>query len=349
MKHFRTYTRNDVLNITRIRRYETKLGEKIRVLESAGSLVSFLEDTSSRFILFGIPEDLGVRANFGIGGADTAWAPFISSFVNLQSTDRFTGEEMALIGYFDFSEVLGVIEKNARGMEERIDALRHAVANIVDEEVEGLVKMITSAGKVPIAIGGGHNNAYPLLKGAAKGLVKSGRAVKAQLNAVNLDAHADFRMEEGRHSGNGFRYAMQEGYLGKYAVVGLQENYNAQSILDDLYSNVNIQYIFHEDIFIHEKLNFRQAIAQAFHFSDDQYMGIELDLDVIKDTLSSAGTPMGISVDHARQYMYYAAQNPKLAYLHICEGAESLLDGRTDPLMGKLIACLVADFIKASL
>jgi len=349
MSHFRTYTRHDVLNITRLRRYETKLGERIRVAEDPGAIAAFLESTPSRFILFGIPEDLGIRANYGVGGADTAWEPFLRSFVNIQSTDKFTGDELALLGHFDFSEVLGVIESHARGEEERIDALRHAVSNIVDEEVEELVKLITSAGKVPIAIGGGHNNAYPLLKGASKGLFKAGIIAKAQLNAVNLDAHADFRVEEGRHSGNGFRYAKQEGYLGRYAVVGLHENYNPQSMLDDLYSHVDIQYTFYEDIFIHEKLNFRQAIAQAFNFADDQYMGIELDLDAIQHTLASASSPEGVPVSFARQYLNYAAQNPKLAYLHICEGAVTLANGQADPHTGKLIAYLVSDFVKGCL
>ena len=348
MKHFRTYSRHDVLNITRLRRYETRLGEKLRVAENGAAIQSFLDSTPARFILFGIPEDLGVRANHGIGGADTAWMPFVQSLVNIQSTDKFTGDELALLGHFDFSEVAGVIEENARGEDERIDALRHAVANIVDEEVEELVKLITSAGKFPIAIGGGHNNAYPILKGAAKGLLKAGTLTKAQLNAVNLDAHADFRVEEGRHSGNGFRYAMQEGYLGKYAVFGLHENYNPQSMLDDLYSNLNIQYSFFEDIFLHEKLNFRQAVAQAFNFTDDQYIGVELDLDGVQQVLASASSPVGIPVNCARQYMSFAGQNPRLAYLHICEGAERLTNGRTDPHTGKLIAYLVSDFIKSS-
>ena len=349
MKHFRTYSRHDVLNITRLRRYETKLGEKLRVAENGAAIQSFLDSTPARFILFGIPEDLGVRANHGIGGTDTAWMPFLQSLVNIQSTDKFTGDELALLGHFDFSEVAGVIEENARGEDERTDALRHAVANIVDEEVEALVKLITSAGKFPIAIGGGHNNAYPILKGAAKGLHKAGTLTKPQLNAVNLDAHADFRMEEGRHSGNGFRYAMHEGYLGKYAVVGLHENYNPQSMLDDLYSNLNIQYCFFEDIFVHEKLNFRQAVAQAFHFTDEQHIGVELDLDAVVNVLSSASSPVGVPVNFARQYMAFAAQNPKLAYLHICEGAERLTNGRTDPHTGKLIAYLVSDFIKSSI
>lgn len=58
----------------------------------------------------------------------------------------------------------------------------------------------------PIAIGGGHNNAYPMLKGYSL-------AKKEKINAINCDPHADFRALEGRHSGNGFSYAVNDGYL----------------------------------------------------------------------------------------------------------------------------------------
>jgi formiminoglutamase len=348
MKHFRYYSKQDILNITRLRRYETKLGEMLKSIDPALDIASQIETSPARFVLFGIPEDIGVRANFGTGGADTAWLPFLQSLVNVQSSDRLTGEEIILLGHFDFSDVEQLIDLNARSQEERTDALRHAVANIIDDEVEEMVKMIIAAGKIPIAIGGGHNNSYPLLKGSAKQLCKQGKIGKPQINAINLDAHADYRISEGRHSGNGFRYAIEESFLKKYAVIGLHENYNSQSMMDDLYSNINIQYSSFEDIFVHEKLNFRQAVAQAFSFTDDEYVGIELDLDSIRSCLSSAMSPVGITGIHARQFLAFAANYPKTAYLHICEGAAKLDTGREDDQTGKLISYLVTDFIKGN-
>lgn len=348
MKHFTFYHKQDLLNQTRLRRYETKLGEKLRTLETPETWAEKLAASSARYVLAGIPESIGVSANGGIPGTETAWSDFLHAFVNIQSTDRFTGEEMIVAGYFDFSDVAAVIDNHSKSPEEKVDACRHAVANIIDEEVEEWVKTVCQAGKMPILVGGGHNNAYPIIKGAAKGLFKAGKSDKAQVNAVNLDAHADYRIMEGRHSGNGFRYALEEGYLGKYAVVGLHENYNPQSIMDDLYSNVRIQYALFEDIFLHERLNFTQAMAQAFSFTDDRYVTVDLDLDAVEGVLSSAMTPSGISVIHARQYMNFAGTNPQIASLHICEGAERLQDGREDGQVGKLIAYLVSDFVKAN-
>lgn len=346
MQHFKFYNKQDILYLTRLRRFETKLGERMQVLTGIDQFEEKLSSSPARFVLFGIPEDIGVKANYGKGGTDSAWLPFLTALLNTQSNDFFTGEELMVLGHFDFGDLQYLIENHARGEEEKVEAYRHAVLQI-DEEVEQLVKQITAAGKIPIAIGGGHNNAYPLIKGAAKGLAKLGRIPLAQINAINLDAHTDFRPSEGRHSGNGFRYAEEDGYLQKYCVIGVQENYLQQNVWMDFVNNPFFDMITYEDIFVQEKRNFIQALAHAASFTDDQYCGIELDLDVIENTLSSAETPSGISAIQSRQYVNFMAQQSRPAYLHICEGAVQLSDGRKCETTGKLISYLVSDFIKA--
>jgi formiminoglutamase len=346
IKHFKLYSKHDVLNLTRIRRFETKLGETVYILADKNTWETDLQQSTAKYVVFGIPEDIGIRANHGTGGADSVWMPFLSAFLNLQSNDFLNGEEVILLGQFNFSDLSEVIEQNAYGYEEKIDAYRHAVITI-DEEVEELTKIITTHGKIPIAIGGGHNNAYPLIKGAAKGLHKAGLLPLAQINCINLDAHSDFRPSEGRHSGNGFRYAEEDGYLQKYCVVGLHENYLPQNVWLDIVNNPFLDFITYEDIFILEKRNFIQAIAHATNFTEENYTGIELDMDCIENTLSSAMTPSGISALNARQYITLAARESQVAYLHICEGATRLTDGRSDETTGKLISYLVSDFIKA--
>ncbi len=345
--HFKIYNKQDILYLTRLRRFETKLGERIGVLTHPDQFEEKLQASPVAYVLFGIPEDIGVKANYGKGGADSAWLPFLSAFLNIQSNDFCTGEDVLLLGHFDFGDLQYLIENHARGEEEKIEAYRHAVHQI-DEEVENLVKQIRAAGKIPIAIGGGHNNAYPLIRGTAKGLLKNGSIPLAQINAVNLDAHTDFRPAEGRHSGNGFRYAEEDGFLQKYCVVGVQENYLQQNVWMDFVNNPFLDMITFEDIFLHEKRNFIQAVAHATGFTEDNYCGIELDLDCVQDTLSSALTPVGISPLQARQYLNYAAAALRPAYLHICEGASQLSDGSKSNSTGKLISFLVSDFIKSS-
>lgn len=347
MKHFKFYSKNDILSITKIRRFETKLGERIQHLKTEDGWPEALAQSTAKYVLLGIPEDIGVKANHGTGGADTSWLPFLNSFLNIQSNDFLSGENILLLGHFDFGDLKYLIENHAYNKEELINAYRHAV-EIIDNEVEDIIKTIAGAKKIPIIIGGGHNNAYPIIKAVSKGLHKADVIPLAQINCINLDAHADYRPTEGRHSGNAFRYAEEDGYLGKYAMIGLHQNYMAQNELMEIHDSPFIHYCTYEDIFIHERKNFIQAIAHATGFTEDTYTGIELDLDSIQNVLSSAHTPSGISVLHARQFVNFAATDSKVAYLHISEGACQLPDGNRDEETGKLISYLVSDFVKAN-
>lgn len=345
--HFKFYSKSDILSLTKVRRFETKLGERVSVLTEDHSAEAF-NFIDARYVVIGIPEDIGVRANGGTAGTSTAWLSFLQSFLNIQSNDFLNGDDIAIAGHFDFGDMQYLIERNAQGEEEQLLAYRHAV-NTIDEEVEKIIKAIVASGKIPIVIGGGHNNAYPILKGAAKGLHQDLQIALPQINVINLDAHSDYRPAEGRHSGNGFRYAEDDGFLQKYCVVGLHESYLQQNVWVDIVNNPFLDCITYEDIFIHEKRNFHQAVSHAISFTDDNYCGIELDLDSVEGILSSACSPTGVSPLNARQYVNLCAANAKCAYIHICEGAVHLCNGRADESTGKLISYLVTDFIKMHL
>lgn len=345
MKHFKFFSKEDILSMTRVRRFETKAGERFQYLKPDSEWPDAIKESDARFVILGIPEDFGVKANYGVGGTETAWLSFLSSFLNIQSNDFFTGENTLVLGHFDFGDLKFLIENNAYNPEEKVNAYRHAL-NMVDEEVENLLKVIASAKKIPIIIGGGQNNAYPIIKGVAKGLFKADLIPLSQINCINLDAHADYSVAEGRHSGNGFRYAEEDGYLGKYCMIGIHENYISQNVLADIHNNPFMDYISYEEIFIHERKNFIQAVAHATGFTEDSYTGIEIDLDCVENVLSSAVTPSGLTPLMVRKFITFAAQDSKPAYLHICEGATQLSDGRKDETTGKLISYLVSDFIK---
>ncbi|WP_435356858.1 formimidoylglutamase [Emticicia sp. SJ17W-69] len=319
MPNLKIYQQGDLSQITKTRTGETKLGEKISLDWRAEKV---------QFVLLGIAEDIGVRVNQGIGGTHTVWGSFLSALLNIQSTNLLTGSEIGIYGSISFGE-----------LNENISS---ASVEIIDNEVVKIINEIANLGKIPIVIGGGHNNAYPIIKGMSQ-------SKKRAINAINLDAHSDFRAKEGRHSGNGFRYAYEEGFLQKYAIVGLHENYNSQNILDEIEKNPTIQFSFWEDIFLRENLTFKEAIQQAIAFTKDAPTGIELDLDCIENVLSSAMTPCGISTTHARKYMHQTAISTNAAYLHICEGASRLATGQESFSTGKLIAYLVSDFMKGHL
>jgi formiminoglutamase len=59
-------------------------------------------------------------------------------------------------------------------------------------------------------------------------------------------------------------------------------------------------------------------------------------------------TTSGFSVEEVRHFVHYFGKSPNAAYLHICEGAPELADPKNSHLIGKLIAYLITDFVKAN-
>jgi len=318
MKNFLLpHEKESVKALIKIREGETKLGQRI---------AHHWQDSEVQFVLLGIEEDIGVRFNRGIAGTKDAWSSFLHSFLNIQSTNLLTGEEVGIYGHLNFDPIK--------------DSVRPDTVEIVDHEVSEVVFQIIEAGKIPVIIGGGHNNAYPIMKGFFD-------SKKQAIHSINLDAHSDFRIKEGRHSGNGFRYAYDRGYLKKYAIIGLHENYNSQLILDEISQNEDIWFCFWEDIFLRENLQFKEAILKAVDFTKGPFIGLELDLDSVEHVLASAMTPSGMTITQARQYIHQVTIKTEVAYLHICEGAAKLITGQQDSTIGKLISYLVSDFMKA--
>lgn len=334
MPQLKLYIPEDIRTFINKREGETKLGEMIQ-LSDGKNLEHSLSQSAARFVILGLPEDIGVRANNGIGGAHTAWPGFLKSFLNIQHNHALSGTDFLLLGHLDFTD----------WMDSCIDAdlqqLRNFTAHI-DDQVYPVIKAIVSHGKIPIVIGGGHNNAYPLLKGTSIALNKP-------VSAVNLDAHSDFRMVEGRHSGNGFRYAYQEGFLKKYAMLGLHEAYNSEGITAELKGNPDMLPLFWEDIFLRGKRRWEEVMQEALSFVSRESFGVELDLDCIEQVLSSAATPVGIHTHHALQYLYRCGLSLNAIYLHLPEGVIQRADGQQNILTGKLLSYLVQAFVKGML
>jgi len=334
MTGFHFYTSAEIQAMVARRAHERKLGE---------SLAPFPEErwqtalplSGARFVLLGLPEDIGVRANGGIGGAATAWQPFLKSFLNLQETDRLSGKHFILLGHLDIKEQKPALE------EADMQALRQETGKI-DDYVFPVIRDIIAAGKIPVVIGGGHNNAFPLLKGASL-------AMKRPVNAINLDAHADFRVPEGRHSGNGFRYAYEAGFLEKYALPALHEGYNNQEMCAALTANPDMKVGFWEDVFLRKKHRWEDMLCGCLQHVDGSPFGVELDVDCIQGGLSSAATPVGFETREAAEYLYACGQREHALYLHLPEGISERNDGLTDAFTGKLLSYLVQAFAKGVL
>ncbi len=346
MLHFKYYTKQEIKQLTRSRYGECKIGDKIACIKSADEVESFLQQSPAKFVLFGIPEDIGVRANYGRPGASTAWKPTVENILNLQDNSFFSAENLIVLGEVNVDDLMEQAANTSTKNKFDIERLRKLV-EFIDARVVEVVEIIIAANKIPIVIGGGHNNSYPIIKAVNEALRREKKTCTKGINAINCDAHTDFRALEGRHSGNSFSYAFEEGILNKYTVLGLHEQYNAANILQKFKNNPEfLLYKTYEDIFIREKETFMQAIDTCIDFCKECYCGVELDLDAITNVPSSARTSCGISPLQARQYIYRCAQKLNPAYLHIAEGAPVLSHIKADYKTGKLISYLVSDFIK---
>jgi formiminoglutamase len=332
---------SDIAKVTRHRSGEIRFGEKMLTVPKNADILSYIAECEAPYVLFGIPEDIGIRANSGRAGAASAWQSALESIANLQHNRFCKGNHILALGCLDVSEEM----KEARELDFHKTDERVALSKIVqriDKEVSHIIFSIVKAGKKPIIIGGGQNNAYGNIKGTA---LAKGKPV----NAINFDSQSDFRILEGRHNGNGFHYAFEEGFLKKYFIFGLHENYVSKNVMQTLKKlDDRVRYVTYDEISIRGEKIFFEEMAQALNFVCNDIFGIEVDLDAIPDVASSTMTISGFSVKAARQFVHFVGQHPNATYLHICEGAPDLGDEKNKHLIGKLIGYLVTDFIKAN-
>lgn len=308
---------DEIKQLTAVRTGETKIGEKIQSVSS---------DLPCSFILLGVQESIGPQANNGLSGSENGFKAFLKYFLNMQSNRFLSGDTVKYIGSIEF------IQKE-QGSPTREKA--KVLVEELDELVEKTLSKYISDGIIPIVIGGGHNNAYPIIKSLSN---KFGTSI----NVVNLDPHADCRPLEGRHSGNPFSFAKANNYLDKYSVLALHKQFNSEFIYQYL-DEQGFAYTFFED-YIDNPEQFKHDIKDFIIQTDTlKKLGVELDLDAIQFMPSSALTPSGISLENARFYVRTMARESNCCYLHLPEGAP--LNAREEKLIGKALAYLVWDFV----
>ena len=301
---------------TSIRDNETKIGQN-------ASIDGFSDKVN--YVILGIEEDMGPQANGGLPGSKNGFKAFLQRFLNMQANRFLSGEQIAFIGKIEQKVDFSAIEE-----------AREHVARL-DELVFETLRPFVEAGKIPIVIGGGHNNAYPLIKTIST-------VLKEKMQVVNLDPHADCRALEGRHSGNPFSYAKSNEFLEDYTVLGLHKAYNSEFLLSYLDSN-EFQYTFFDDYIGNPELYRKDILDLAEELDDSTAIGIELDLDSIQYMPSSAYSPSGISIEDARFYMRIMGSVDNVRYVHLPEGAPK--NNEEEKVIGKTLAYLVWEFLYA--
>ena len=334
---------------TSIRPGETRIGQQLltpsplNLTDNLTKSLIELKKRGAKFVILGIAEDIGPKANLGRGGAYQGWSAFLSSFCNLQQNPFIRSSEVALLGQIKCDDLQQKSTSLNLELAEDLATLRQLVSQL-DDRVSEVMSQISQQQLIPIVIGGGHNNAYPILKGMSQGR-------HSTFAAINLDPHTDFRALEGRHSGNGFHYATEQGFLSHYFCLGMHELKNSAANIQGL-NHYHFPAISYQQIWSRRELTFEQALTVAKCYLGDSMkpIGIELDLDSISFMPASAYTNCGISISDAQFYVHSIATMDNSCYLHLAEGAPcqhpaGIAQGNSD--IGQALASLVSTFIQA--
>jgi formiminoglutamase len=270
----------------------------------------------TRFKILGISESIGPYANYGRLGAENAFDAFLNCFLPMQ----YQGQDFSL---------LGCVKSVGPSPLDAFDA--SGWVSELDDFIETILLVNVTADQIPVVIGGGHNNALPLMRWASK--------TKNTSSVINVDAHADCRETNRRHSGNSFSYAMAEKILTSYAVLGLHAYY-LNSFMADFMADQNVFATFYEDYLTGER-NLQNDFVKAM--SADENIGLEIDMDCIQNMPSSAHSPSGWGLDQIRGLLL-SVDPAKISYLHLTEAAPC--NEMENRIVGKALSYLCMDFMK---
>lgn len=339
------YRESDIASLTVTRDNELRVWQELAFLDPNSHYTDALKDAADfgiRYVLIGICEDIGPRANCGQGGATDGWQAFLKRFLNIASNQFLDASKVLLLGEVDCRELQQAADLLPPNSPDTLKTLRE-LCELVDQRVSDVLEAIFAAGLEPIVIGGGHNNAYGILNGLY-------RAKQSKANAINFDPHADFRPLEGRHSGNPFSYAYHEQLLAQYHVIGLHEQKNNQHIINGL-KQAGASFTSYQDILVRRRIDLTRACQNALAgFNPALPLGVEVDVDAISFMPVSAFTNCGFAAHDAEHFVYLAASEKQAAYLHLCEAAPrnhpaGLAQGQVEA--GQVLTALVCSYLQA--
>jgi formiminoglutamase len=270
--------------------------------------------SSAKFLILGISECIGPWANYGRQGTEQAFDAFLKFFLSMP----FGENSFDIVGNIKF---IGIFPENTKDASLLVEELDSFVEQILNEKIGDR--------QLPIIIGGGHNNALPIIRWAS---------VNRKLqHVINIDAHMDCRIPDVRHSGNSFSHAFLQGLIQSYVVLGV-DRYSLNQYLIDFVERFPITSIAFDEYMLGRSLK----KDLLFFTSTSTPTGLEIDLDSMANMPSSAQSPSGFSLNQVRSAVLLMNKT-NVAYLHLCEGAPTNdIEERT---VGKALCYLVLDFM----
>jgi formimidoylglutamase len=278
-----------------------------------------------RVALLGLPDDTGVRLNFGRPGAAGGPAAFRAALAGF-GTSFDAAHEVALDApVFDAGDVEPVPGDEAALLE------THARAAAAARQLHDL-------GLVVVAIGGGHDLSLPTIGALSQ-------HAGAPLGGINLDAHLDVRERVG--SGMPFRRLIEGGWLEprRFVELGLSRFANDASDWHWLKGR-GAELVLVDDVLrdgTHAGFHLERVLAGGSGF-------VSIDLDGIDGAFApgvSAKNPLGVRVEHAAELAEIAGLRPELRHFDLMELCPPHdVDGRTARVAAYLFLAFMAGFAR---
>ena len=283
--------------------------------------ISTTDPSGCRVALLGLPDETGIKLNFGRAGAAAGPAAFRAALASFGSSfDAAPGAALA-VKVFDAGDVEPVLGAEPELLQ------THA-------RVEAAARQLHQAGLIVVGIGGGHDLSLPAITALS-------RHVGVALGGINVDAHLDVRERVG--SGMPFRKLIEGGFLDPRRFVELGLNRFANDEADVRW----LQARGAEQVLVDEVL--REGTRAADRLSRVLAGGhgfLSIDLDGLDSAVApgvSAKNPLGLRVEHAADLAENAGLRPEVHHFDLMELCPTHdVDGRTARVAAYLCLAFLA-------
>ncbi|RZI43646.1 formimidoylglutamase [Herbaspirillum sp. HC18] len=274
--------------------------------------------------LIGFACDAGVARNHGRTGARQGPAAMRAVLGNMPV------RHCRLIA--DAGDVVCTADGDDDGLERAQGKLAAAVADVL------------SQGKLPIAVGGGHEMAFGSFGGLARHLTNKEKTPR--IGIINLDAHFDLRMADRASSGTPFRQIAEDckarGWPFHYCVLGISEFGNTLALFERARA-LGVRWMLDEEMHVAALDKVRATLADFMEQVDHVYFTVCL--DVLPAAVApgvSAPAPRGIPLEVVEPVIDMIAGSGKLRLADFAELNPDLdIDQRTARVAARLLARVV--------
>lgn len=255
-----------------------------------------MDNIQPKGCLIGFPDDKGVENNNGRPGAKEGPAAFRQRFLKLGGTNPVS----------EMIEDRGDIDVER---ENTADNHNHAIELVREQHQQHGFSLI---------VGGGHDYAYPHLRG-----IRDAYGEGFKLGCINIDAHFDLRKDEQAIlSGSPFYMAIDRDVISGSRLVefGIQYHCNSQHLWEYAHQQ-EVKVVTFDQLRNGKALEeFREALEELSETCDG--IVISLDLDAIQAASApgvSAPAPEGFTPSEVMAMMEMSAREDKVRSLGIYE------------------------------